>query len=499
MKSIATALLSAVLLFVLPWNASAVPHRTHVADFTVVGAPNRDELKTSLQSILASRLNPEQVQLVESRDKAELLVTGSYALFGKVFSLDVLIKQMGSGKLTKVFEQGEGQDDLIPAMGRLARKIEQELTKMPPEPAVAAAAPPPPLPNQPKPALPAPSPAAAPSGNYVVKSAGAAGTPGNWSSTPLDGVFAGIALGRNRAGSGRELFVAGERTIRYFRQGTELKQVAEVVLPRPAKILGIDTADLDSDGIPEIYVTVMDRETLISQVYLPTEAGLEKIADNLPYFFRGIGPDLGTRKILVQELDAGGDYYNGVAELSKTGKRFEARNRQQLPRTTSIFPFNRFNDDSGKSCQVMLDGNGHLIVSSQEGRELWKSSDRFGGSEMFFTRESMTQMRATGGDPYVWTFLEQRIIATPDGKLLVPHNEGIMTVGNNRSYSKHTLHAFTWSGAVLKELWHSKQEPTYLADFAYDPATAEVVVLEVVQKDGIFSKGKSVVSIHKVE
>ena len=75
----------------------------------------------------------------------------------------------------------------------------------------------------------------------------------------------------------------------------------------------------------------------------------------------------------------------------------------------------------------------------------------------------------------------------------------MLSVGNNRAYSKHTLHAFTWSGSVLKELWHSKQEPTYLADFAYDPATGEVLLLEVIQKESMFEKGKTRISSHKIE
>jgi len=119
------AFVSAFLLIAAPCLSPAAPLKTYVAEFNVVGAPNRDELKVTLQGLLASRLNPDQAQLVEKPDKAELLLTGSYALFGKMFSIDVLLKNATSGSMTKVFEQGESQDDLIPAFGRLAQKLDR--------------------------------------------------------------------------------------------------------------------------------------------------------------------------------------------------------------------------------------------------------------------------------------------------------------------------------------------------------------------------------------
>jgi hypothetical protein len=509
MKSTLIALTLALLFFALPGVSPAEPLKTCVSEFSITGTSGKDELKAALQGLLASRLNPERVQLVENKDQAELVISGSYALFGKMFSVDVLLRNMGSGKLTRLFEQGDNQDDLLPALGRLAQKIDQELAKntatattsaVPAVPAVPAAqaepvTSPTPLPQT----LAVPPPhkgVASASEGYLIRQE--SGRP-KGSDSPLDGVFTGLALGRTLASGEREIFIAGERSLRYYRQGAGLKLVAEVTIPGPAKILGIDSADLDGDGVPEIYLTIMDRETLVSQVYLPGDTGLEKIAGDLPYFLRGIGPDLRSRKIFAQELGATGEVYDGVAQLVKTGSRFETGNPRKLPRYGSIFNFNRFSDGAGQSYDLVLNGEGRLIVSSPEGLELWKSSDNFGGSESFFKRESMTQMKATGGDQYIWTFLEQRIIITPDGKLLVPHNEGIMTVGNNRSYNKHTLHALKWSGSLFRELWRTRQEPSYLADFAYDPATGEVVLLEVVKKGGMFSKGKSVVSIQKLE
>ena len=506
MPSVLLALMTAFLMMATPCVSPAAPLKTFVSEFNVSGASNKDELKVTLQGLLASRLNPNQVQLIEKPDRAELLLSGSYALFGKMFSIDVLIKSTVNGALTKVFEQGEGQDDMIPAFGRLAQKLDRELAKT--QAAVAA----PPLPvaqavPAPVAAQPAPSPVAytveAPvakaEGNYVVKSDTLPlNTPGTWTSDPLSGVLSSIALGRSLPSGEREIFVADAHLIRYLRKGTDLKQIAEIVMPVSSRILAVDTADLDRDGIPEIYVTIVDRKTVSSRVYSPTDSGMELVADNQPWLYRAIGLELKERTIFVQSLSSSGEYQNGVAELVKAGSSFTTRNSRTLPRPGNIFNFSLFRDASGVEKTLVMDEDGYLIVCATDGSRLWKSSDKYGGSEKFFNFESYAQVRAKG-DKYAWTFLAQRMLVLPDGTLVVPRNEGSINIGNNRTYNKHSLFGLQWSGSILREVWHTRQSPSYLADFAFDAATREVVLLEVVQRTGFFGGGKTALSINKLD
>lgn len=506
MPIILRAFVAVFLLITAPCFSAAAPLKTYVAEFNVAGAPNKDELKVTLQGLLASRLNPEQVQLVEKPDKAELLMTGSYALFGRMFSIDILLKNSIDGTLSKVFEQGESQDDLIPAFGRLAQKIDRELVKTQP----VAAAPPiaVPVPQAaPAAAISAPpaaaykveAPAAKAEESYVVKSAIPVGNvPGSWTSDPLTGVFGSIALGRTLPSGEREIFVAGYHTIRYLRKGTDLKQVAEIAIPVPARVLAIDCADLDRDGTPELYVSIVDRKTVSSRVYQPVDGGMELIADEQPWLYRGSGHDLQDRTIFAQGLTSSGEYFDGIAELTKAGRRFEVQNSRTLPRPGSIFNSTRFRDASGAEKLVVMDEDGYLKIHAADGSELWKSSDKYGGSMTYFNFESVAQLRAKG-DKYRWNFLEQRITALPGGTLIIPRNDGSISIGNNRSYNKHSLFGLQWSGSILREAWHTRQTPSYLADYAYDPATREVLLLEVVQQAGLFSSGKTAISINKLD
>jgi hypothetical protein len=311
-------------------------------------------------------------------------------------------------------------------------------------------------------------------------------------------VLTSVALGRTLPSGEREIFAAGTQSIRYLRKGTDLKQIVEITIPATAKILAIDSADLDHDGTPELYVSIVDRKTVSSRVYQPTESGLELIADNQPWLYRGIGPDFKERTVFVQGVSSSGEYQVGVAELVKSGRRFDTQNSRTLPRLGNIFNFTRFRDKAGVEKLVVVDEDGYLIIYGADGSELWKSSDKYGGSETYFNYESVAQLRAKG-NMYRWNFLEQRITALPDGTLIMPRNEGSFGIGNNRSYNKHSLFGLDWSGSILREAWHTRQTPSYLADYALDAATREVVLLEVIQRAGLFGTGKTAISINKLD
>ena len=496
MKDLKPILVSLMLLLIISGIAYAEPIKTHVVQFNVAGGTNNQELKKSLQEILTSRLSPEQTALVENPEQAELQIIGSYAQFGKMFSLDVLIKSRGNGSLIKVFEQGESQEDVIPAMGRLAKKIDAALAKRPASVVSDRLAP---VKTAPEPSSGISLPLV--KEQYVVRSEPSREhTVHAWSSAPFEGVFNGIATGRTLPSGERELFVSGEQTIRAYLKGKELNLVAEVALPPSLKILALDSADLDKDGRPELYVTIIERETPASRVYQFNGKTFEMIAEKLPWFFRSIGNDMRSRTVYAQEIDNDGSYYGGVKELAKSGAHFMVKGAETLPASANLFNFSRLigvGPKSSKDHVVVLVEDGYLTIYPPDGTEVWKSGEKYGGSESFFKKEKT--YRRSSGDLVRWTFLEQRITLLKDGTLLVPRNEGTFTIGNNRSFDKYSLFAFEWTGAVLKEKWHTRISPGYLADYSFDQPAGEILLLEIVKKPGMFAKGKSVISIHKID
>lgn len=484
--------------------ASAAPLKVFIPEFKVTGAANRDELKGGLQGLLATRLSGESIVIADTEASADLSVVGAYIAFGKVFSLDANLKDRTGKIIGRAFEQGDSSDDIIPAVTRLAQKVSAQLTKAEPSPASAQPAvqkpatipAPPALPAQVE--RPAPQAAAQPASDIIrpeaISRAGESGMIGQ----RLDGAMVALAVGKSLANGERELFMALEREIRLYRQGKGLTLLAsEKGFSADDKIIGIEAADLDGDGTLELYVTRLKGEELASQVWVVENGKFKLLADGLPYFFRTLEWN-GSPRLYAQQMGRDEDFFNGVSEVVRKGSGFELKNPVKLPRFGTIYNVNFMTDKEGRRLVVMLHLDGYLTVSDDKGEELWRSNDRFGGSEAYFSREDQQNVRVTG-ELYRKIFLEQRIVVTKGGDIIVPKNDGFWVVGNSRSFSKNSVYSFSWNGAALEERWHTKLSQNYLADYAYDESLKELVLLEVVKKPGMVEKGASAISIKRVE
>jgi len=277
-------LISMLLLTVTPVHAGLI--KAYVAPFAVTGTANSAELKNTLQNLLLSRLSNDTVIAVESPEGADITVKGSYIAFGKVFSIDAVAKSSSGTVLARAFEQGESQEEVLQAVGKVAKTLLSGIEKN-------------------SGSIAAPSPKAASAGSLIVSAVPplvkaepqsdivrvatvAELAASGWISQKLPGELVGIALGRTLASGEREVFIAGIHSVQYFLQGKELKLQAEIKLPVYQQLLGIDTADLDSDGIPELYLTVINGDELVSEVWTLEGTSLKKLAEKLPYFFRAI-------------------------------------------------------------------------------------------------------------------------------------------------------------------------------------------------------------------
>ena len=97
-------------------------------------------------------------------------------------------------------------------------------------------------------------------------------------------------------------------------------------------------------------------------------------------------------------------------------------------------------------------------------------------------------------------YLEQRIVVTGNDELLVPKNSEPWYRTNKHSYSNSSIYCFAWDGLKLEEKWHTSESGNYLADFAYDNAAHELLLLEVTGKgESVFASGASRLVVRKME
>jgi hypothetical protein len=482
-------MLLAVLLVPLTAVTSfAAPLRLFVAEVSTSGVQNRDEMKTLLQTLLASRLNGDSIVSVGSAPEADVLVSGTYIVIGKNFSLEGIVKTSSGTTITRLFVQGDSQDDLIPAVGRLAAKLSAELLAFSSgsQPGAAAR----------KPADVA-AIVSAPSGDFIKPSEPESGLPAGWVSRRLIGAANLMAAGSVLPDKSREIILAEDQRLAYYRQDSDMKLVAEVELNPTEKIISLDTM-VGADGSLDIYLTIIRSGELTSEVWQVTGDKLKQVAKNLPYYFRCASLSGGPKKLYAQSMGRGDDFYGDVGEATRSGSVITMKNPIKMPRYGNIYSFNQFSDHNGKTLTAVISPDSYLIVYDQELKELWRSNDKFGGSELYFQKEDDSNMRLSG-DRYRWIFMNQRIQVTARGEILIGKNDGFWVLGNARSYKKGAVYCLLWNGSSLEEKWRTRETQNYMPDYLFEEARNELLILQTVQRPGFSNRGASSLSIKKVE
>jgi len=493
------ALLS--ILLAVPVFAAQV--RVFVADMNAIGAQNKDDMKATLQMLLSSRLNGDGIIAVGSAAEADAIVTGTYVTIGKVFSVDALAKTAGGRTLTRAFVQGEGQDELIPAVGKLAEKLSAELGKIYSSGNIPTAVV--------APVLPVPAPLAAPKSDFIRSEQQVRPAPvgefikpveyernsnSGWQSKRLKGAANLMAIGKNLADGSREIFLAEDLLLAYYRQGAEMKFVAETEFRNTEKIISLDTIE-GTDGSLDIYVTILRGDNLASQVWQVKGDKLVQIAKDLSYYFRCFNLAGGPKKLYAQSMGRDTDFYGDIFEASRTGSSISLKNPIKMPRYGNIYSFNQFRDRDGKAYAIVINPDGYLVVNDQDQSELWRSNDKFGGSELYYQKEE-TNQRATG-EKYRTDFMNQRVQVTSKGDILVGKNDGFWVLGNARSYKKGAVYNLAWNGSSLEEKWRTKDTQNYMPDYYFDEARNELLILQTVQRNSLTGRGASSLAIKKVE
>lgn len=491
------AIFSFLALFVVANNVQAAQIKVFVSEINAVGVQNRDEMKSTLQVLLSSRLNSDKIMAVGSQAEADVLVSGTYIAIGKVFSIDAMARNVTGKTVTRAFVQGDTGEELIPVVGKLADKLSVELAKVPATSPASSAVAIPAASVKSDFIKPETSAAASAKSEFIKPQESALNTAGNWLSKRLDGASNLMATGKTLSDGSREVFLAEEKRLTYYHQGSEMKLVAQTALGNGYNIISLDTVEV-ADGSTDIYLTVIRNGELASQVWQVKGDKLQMAAENLPWFFRSFSLAGGSKKLYVQAMSRNADFFGDVHEAVRSGSKISFKKPIKIPNNGNIYTFNQFKNADGQIYTLLINTDGYLIVYDQDLKELWRSNDKFGGSELYFQKDDADNIRITG-DKNRWIFMNMRIQVSSKGDILVGKNDGFWVMGNARSYKKGLVYNFSWNGSSLEEKWHTKETQNYMPDYYYDEARNELLMLQTVQRPGVLTNGASSLSIKKVE
>jgi TolB-like protein len=551
--------MAAIILFSATAAMSTAPKRLLILPFHIHAEKNLDFLQKGLLDMLSTRLSlagktitipKEDVRMaIENMPKpieekaaillgvslgADYVVQGSLTVVGTNISTDARFIDVGQQAPVVTFNQfGANQGDVISHVNQFAGQVSEDIFG---------------ISSRHYPAQTAPAASAAPiagstqvplssrahpeeafeknfgGGGGIMGPGGGAASAGRlrfatWKSRNFATQIKGMAVGDVDGDGKMELAFIDERTVHIYRlAGSKFAKISEIDSSRSNRHISVDIADINGNGMAEIYVTSLygAENRLMSFVLEHNGADFTRISDGLGYYFRVIDHPQRGRVLLGQQQGIQKVFGRNIHELLWAGGRLDVASPASLPKGINVFGFT-YGDvmNNGVEMIVASKKNDTLGVFVPGGNEEWVSEDRFGGSTIYLEPKGANKpVSGSQRDDYQKVmnriYLPQRILVKDldkDGKNEVLAVQNKDATGRYlqriRVFRSGHIKCLQWEGLGLYEKWRVRKVSGHVSDFTvadFDNDGEDEIVFAVVAKvaSGI-GTGKSYIASQELK
>jgi hypothetical protein len=325
----------------------------------------------------------------------------------------------------------------------------------------------------------------------------------------------GLDIGDVDGDKKNEVVVMDNHNVYVFKyDGDKLSLFQKIELGFEHNFLTLDVRDVNRNGFAEIIVTSVVEDNLRSFIIEFEQGKFRKITEKAGWYFRVLEHPKEGPILMGQKMGADGVFVGPVYQFVWKKKSFDRGPKMPFPKETILFGLTMADlRRDGKPHIVFFDQLEHLIVLSSDGKRLWKSSDRYGGTNNSYdtTKKKPEAFRPQDAPPFR-VFIPGRILARDldgDGvpEIIVNKNEFKMgdLFERLRSYEKGEIQNLVWEENELVTNWKTRELRGYIADYQIKDAEnigEDQLVVAIVgyEQEGatIFSKDKSNILFFKL-
>jgi hypothetical protein len=341
---------------------------------------------------------------------------------------------------------------------------------------------------------------------------------GTWTSQKFPYEFKGMDIGDVNSDGRNEVVVIDSHRVMIFQiTDKELKTIDTYVGKSYENFLAVDIADINHNGIPEIFVTSISNKMLDSFVLEYHDGKLVKIASDLRWFLRVVESPSEGLILMGQQLGVNNPFDTPIFEITYEGGQYKATRKMKIPEGLSVYGLvmTRLSPDAEIKIVALNDLN-HLCVISQVDKPLGKleviggsdymkcGDESYGGSFNSFERVNPPPQ----DDTQIYAYIKPRIITSDTNKdktneILIIKN--ISTAGqvlkNVKLFSSSEVYNLEWDGIGFSENWRTKKINGYVADYQLkdiDNDSQKELVLALILSTGISVTDKSAIVVYKM-
>ena len=555
--------------FVSVINAST-PLKIAVLPFEINAAENFDFLKDGIQTMLSSRLSWDDKSIVIDKNrvnkaadsvknftgksralligaklKADYIIYGSLTIIGDNTSIDAKITDItGKKSPASLFSQTSSMGQVIPEINRFATKINEIIFNRTPLAKFQTDQPAKQLSVQSAPQhtqqpviktsqrlqqqLPLKSASdymvstnnTTPEVQQSVVTPNKSFIPVNptnhrnnyWKSGTFNELIKGMDFGDvNNDGIAETVLISDHQVYLYRASNNQFTKIAEIAKNRLNHYIGVDVADINQNGIPEIFVSGLspDKNRINSLVIEYNGSKYVKIVENSPWLYRTTGTGQGVPLLLGQKMKHKKEniFASPVFIMDWNKKNYISSERILDKKQGNILGIAYDNIlEAGKKNIIAFDQGDYLSIFKNRSRKTWTGSTKFGGNMSYFSmpREDPSEL---GQNIQYFPMRIRTADSDQDGRLevITACNYDIAKglLKDFRSFSKTHIEALAWDGLGLSTIWKTRTMTGRITDFFiedFDNDGVKEMVISLVTKEGhtAFSTTRSIIIAYEL-
>lgn len=510
-------------------TVSALPYRVAVVPLSIDSAEGLSVLRDGIQEMLCLRLVKNDTTVIVAGDeieqtnqslqaftgqskalmigvkvKADYVVYGALKASDSAVNVELRVIDVTGGTPAVVYARTCGtRDDVLPNVNQIAGQIRDRFgrgevrssldsslgksTVLQKEDSAAQAAKP-------------------PSGSDMQKT-GTDTLFAFWKSPTLQICINGIAV-RDMDNDGKqELVILTQNEVQLYRHtSSDLKKVGTAGTVRFKYPVGIDIADINGNGLPEIFISALDRyqERVLSTVLEYDGKQSSLLVKNLPWLLRVVTLHDTMTMLLGQKIRKNTLYAGEISQMKWDNGKLKPQKQLVPSEGVNVLGsaygivLNRGGDNLAGS-----DKSGHLNIISESGEKITETEETFGGSTFYFQLiESSTEK--------TWEYLPARIIVADvnaDGRneICAAKNHEVIhnILSKFKYYNNGHIEVLAWDGQVLKAIWKSASQSGFIRDIAigdFDNDGKKELVAALIYREGksLFAKPKSTIIAYEL-
>jgi len=256
----------------------------------------------------------------------------------------------------------------------------------------------------------------------------------------------------------------------YHCQNGRFEQVTEELISDYLSPHAVSLADLDGNGLLEIYISANIGDKPSSLVLEWDGSDVHTLFEKIPYYIRTGTNSEGKQVLIGQNGSNKGITGRTFCQLARSSQgTFVETQPFIVPEEFNLFDFIRVDLEKNGTLEfVGLTIDNRLVVMDQEGNLIWTSEPGYGASK-FFLGAGEQNME----EDFMPRYLHLRLIARDldgDGapEIIVGKNQLSSTVKyfqRLRFFQGSSITALTWDGSGMSSLWETKMIPDYLTDY----------------------------------